>query len=234
MKFLYNIISICFVAVILVSCNQQAQLDPNIYDQKFTQDNIESLLKQVENDKSITREKIDLLAAGISRLTSLKRDTIIGKTLNDVINIEDNFFRQRSLATLRNQGVKVSLVQNHEFKFAGLIPRDTLDKSFNLIVIEITNKGKKEMANIQGNLQFFDRNAQVVKSYPINIKNALNGAKIASGETKRVVIPYTNDKNNLRDAMMRNDLKNMSAVWVATMIEWADGSQISVQAANAK
>jgi len=226
-------LSIVIMATILfASCSQQEKLDSKIYDQKFTKENVQDLLTQVSNDKSISREKMDVLTAGITRLSSMKRDTILGKSLLEIINLEEEFLKQRSIATLNTQGVKVNLVLNHEFKFAGLVARDTLDKSYNLIVIDITNSGKEEMSNMQGNLQFFDPNGQVVKSYPITIKNALNGEKIAAGATKRVVIPYTHDKNNIRDEMMRNDIKNMRAVWVATMIEWANGSQISVQAAN--
>lgn len=234
MKILLKLSIIITVAIFFAACSQQDSLDSKIYDQKFSKENVQDLLKQVENDKGISREKLDILTAGITRLSSLKRDTIIGKSLNEIISLEEDFLRQRSIATLNTQGVKVNLVLNHEFKFAGLVARDTLDKTLNLIVIDITNTGKKEMANIQGNLQFFDPNGQVVKSYPISIKNALNGEKIAAGAEKRVVIPYTHDKNNIRDEMMRNDIKNMRAVWVATMIEWADGSQISVQAANAE
>jgi len=227
------ILSIVIMATILfASCSQQEKLDSKIYDQKFTKENVQDLLTQVSNDKSISREKMDVLTAGITRLSSMKRDTILGKSLLEIINLEEEFLKQRSIATLNTQGVKVNLVLNHEFKFAGLVARDTLDKSYNLIVIDITNSGKEEMSNMQGNLQFFDPNGQVVKSYPITIKNALNGEKIAAGATKRVVIPYTHDKNNIRDEMMRNDIKNMRAVWVATMIEWANGSQIYVQAAN--
>ncbi len=226
-------LSIVIMATILfASCSQQEKLDSKIYDQKFTKENVQDLLTQVSNDKSISREKMDVLTAGITRLSSMKRDTILGKSLLEIINLEEEFLKQRSIATLNTQGVKVNLVLNHEFKFAGLVARDTLDKSYNLIVIDITNSGKEEMSNMQGNLQFYDPNGQVVKSYPITIKNALNGEKIAAGATKRVVIPYTHDKNNIRDEMMRNDIKNMRAVWVATMIEWANGKQISVQAAS--
>lgn len=232
MRFLLKLSIFVVVAILFASCSQQEQLDSKIYDQKFTKDNVQDLLKQVSNDKGISREKMDVLTAGITRLSSLKRDTIIGMSLNDIIKYEDDFLKERSIATLNSQGVKVNLVLNHEFKFAGLVARDTLDKTLNLIVIDVTNSGAKEMANMQGNLQFFDPNGQVVKSYPITIKNALNGEKIAAGATKRVVIPYTHDKNNIRDEMIRNDIKNMRAVWVATMIEWADGSQISVQATN--
>lgn len=234
MKNLLKFSILLVVTVFFASCNQGEKLDAQIYDQKFTKDNVQELLDKVTNDKSISREKMDILTAGITRLSSMNRDTIIGKSLNEVINIEEDFLKQRSIATLNTQGVKVNLVLNHEFKFVGLMPRDTLDKSFNIIVIEITNNGKSEMANMQGNLQFYDPNGQVVKSYPITIKNALNGEKIAAGTKKRVAIPYTHDKNNLRDEMMRNDIKNMRAIWVATMIEWADGSQISVQAVNSK
>jgi len=61
----------------------------------------------------------------------------------------------------------------------------------------------------------------------------LNKETIPVGKTIRFIIPYTHDKNNIRDEMMRNDIKNMRAVWIATMLEFSDGSQISVQAANA-
>lgn len=233
MRTLLKVSMFAFVAFMFMACSQQEKLDPQIYDQKFTQNNIQDLLDKVAKDTKISREKMDILTAGITRLSSMKRDTLIGKSLMDVINIEEEFLKQRSVATLNSQGVKVNLVLNHEFRFIGLMPRDTMDKSFNLLVIEITNKGGKEMSNMQGNLQFYDPNGQVVKSYPITIKNALNGEKIAAGATKRVVIPYTHDKNNIRDEMMRNDIKNMRAVWVGTMIEWADGAQISVQAATA-
>lgn len=222
------ILIISLSLLLIISCNQEEQLDSSIYEQKITKDNLNDLIKKVSLDKSISNSNMDYITTGITRLTSLKSDTIIGKSLKDIINVEKEFAKEQSSATLLTQTTKVNLVLNHEFKFAGLIPRDTMGKTLNLIIIDVTNKGSKEMKDIQGNLQFFDQNGQIIKSYPIEIKQILNGKNIPVGKSQQIVIPYTHDNTNVRDEMIRNDLKSMRAVWVANVIEWTDGTKLSV------
>jgi len=220
--------------IILSSCsNESDEFESNDFKVKITQDNLLVLVNQIGENQDLDRESVDIITSGITRLSTLKRDTIIGKTIMEIYDIESAFQREQSNATLKTQGARVDLVLNHDFKFVGLIARDTLDKSLNLVGIEVTNTSKKEISNVQGTLQFYDANGQIVKTYPVLAKNSLNKETIPVGKTIRFIIPYTHDKNNIRDEMMRNDIKNMRAVWIATMLEFSDGSQISVQAANA-
>ena len=219
------------VSLIFVSC-QRNEADPQIFSEKITKENLISLVKQVSEDKTVSKEKMDLVTTGITRLATLKRDTVLGMTFSQIRQIQEEFIREQSAATLRAQGARVDLVLNHEFKFLGLIPRDTNGKSFNILAIEFKNTSEKEITNIQGSLQFFDQNNQIVKNFPIIAKNVLNGQKIPAGKELRLAYPFNHEPNNVRDAMMRDDIKSMRSVWVATMIEFADGTQISVQAAN--
>jgi len=219
--------------LLLNSC-QKDELAGNIYNKQITQDNLIEIVKEISKDKNLSKDNLDIITVGLTRLSTLKRDTVLGKTLKEIYNIEKEFMYEQSIATLKTQATKVELVLNHEFRFIDLVPRDTLDKFYNIIVFEIKNPSKREIKNILGTLQFFDVNGQIVKTFPIETAKLQTEHNVPSGQSKRIAIPFIHDKNNIRDEMMRNDLKSMRAVWIANMIEFADGKQISVQATNAE
>lgn len=221
------------ISFIMLNSCQKDELAGNIYNKKITQDNLIEMVKEISKDKNLSKDNLDIITVGLTRLSTQKRDTVLGKTLKEIYNIEKEYMYEQSIATLKTQATKVELVLNHEFRFIDLVPRDTLDKFYNIIVFEIKNTSKREIKNILGTLQFFDVNGQIVKSYPIETAKLQTDHNVPSGQSKRIAIPFIHDKNNIRDEMMRNDLKSMRAVWIANMIEFSDGKQISVQATNA-
>jgi hypothetical protein len=213
--------------LLINSCQQQS--NPKLFSEKITKNNLMDIVKKIREDKSINKDDLEYFSNGITRIASAKRDSLIGKTVGEVIMLQKELIREQSAATLATQSTRVELVMNHEFKFIGLAPRDTAGVSYDLIVYEIKNISDKEMTNLQGAIQFYDKAGQIVKNYPLVTKNLMQGINIKPGETKRFIYPFNHDAKNERDERIRNEFKDLRPIWIATMIEFADATKISVQ-----
>jgi hypothetical protein len=214
---------------IINSCQQQS--NSKLFSEKITKTNLMDIVKQIRDDKTINKDDLDYFSNGITRIASAKKDSLIGKTVGEVIALQKELIREQSAATLANQSARVELVMNHEFKFIGMAPRDTAGESYDLIVYELKNVSDKEITNLQGAIQFYDQSGQIVKNYPLITKNIMQGKGLKPGESRRFIYPFNHDAKNERDQKMRNEFKDLRPVWIATMIEFVDGTNISVQKA---
>jgi hypothetical protein len=223
-KILLILVGLMFV---INSCQQQS--DSKLFSEKITKSNLVDVVKKIREDKLINKDDLDYFSAGITRIASAKPDSLIGKTVGEVIKLQRELIREQSAATLATQSARVELVMNHEFKFLGMAPRDTAGESYDLIVYEIKNISDKEITNLQGAIQFYDKAGQIVKNYPLITKNVMLGKNLKAGENRKFIYPFLHDAANERDQKIRNEFKDLRPVWIATKIEFADSTSISVQ-----
>ena len=227
----FTMLSLVLVLV-LASCQPNKKESKNLKE-IITKTNITELFKTLRDDKDFTSEDFELLTNGMTRLVTLSVDSLLGKSVGQVIQIQKDFRREQTAASAANQATTVELVLNHDFKYIGIKPtevetKDNSMKDVDFIVYEITNKSEKEIAELQGVLRFMDQNNQLVKVYPILSSKILKGESIKPGETKRIAHPFDHDVNNPRDEKIRNDHANLRPIWICTKIEFKDGSTISV------
>ncbi len=216
--------SIC--AVIFLNSCQQDQQSP-ILNEVITKDNIAKLPGKISSDKLFSKEEIDLFSTSLARMV-MNKDTVIGKTVAEVINKETELQRNNSMTGLAGSLARFEILQNHKFKYIGLLPKDDAEQPMDIIVYELTNTSDKEIKNIAGSLQFRNPlNQAVIKLYNINSADLLNKQTIKPGETKKLAYPYKHDNFNVRDSIMRQS-KNLHALWTPSSIEYSDGSVITL------
>lgn len=217
MKIAFKVLVAAMMVFAVVSCQQRPK--SKLLNEKITQANLQDLTKKIESDSLMTLEDVQNFSVGITRILG-KNDTLVGKTVGQVIDYAKQSDRQLAIQTLMNTSIRAELVQNHTFKYDGInVDNDTL----NILVIEVKNNSDKPISNLQGLLQFYNQSNQLVKQYPINTKPQV----IQAGENRKIALTYTNDPKNPRDSIMRHN-QNMRAVWTAAAIEFGDGSSISV------
>ncbi len=233
MKSFYQSIVVLSLIIVLVltSCEPGAK-ESQLYGEIITKTNISDIFKKLRTDKDFTTQDFEYFTNGMTRLVTLSEDSLMGKTVAQVINEQKLSERDQVAAYAANQAIKVELVLNHEFKYLGMKPT-TIDgkdsvKEVDFLVYELMNKSDKEIIEVRGMLQFLNQDNQLVKAYPIIASKVLKGEVIKPGETKRFTHPFDHDVNNKRDEIVRNDHANLKPVWICTYIEFKDGSKITV------
>jgi len=234
MKSLYQSTIVVFLITVLIfaGCQPSAK-ESKLVSEVVTKTNITDLFKKLRDDKDFTAQDFETFTNGMTRLVTLSVDSLMGKSVSQVMTLQKEFEREQIASTAANQATKVELVLNHEFKYVGMKPTqidntDNTKKEVDFMVYEVTNKSEKEISNIQGMLQFMDQNNQLVKVYPIVSSKVMKDEVIKPGETKRIAHPFDHDIANVRDEKIRNEHANLRPIWICTMIEFKDGSKISV------
>ncbi|GAB1370587.1 hypothetical protein MASR1M45_06480 [Candidatus Kapaibacterium sp.] len=230
MKSFYQSSLVALIMVfVLLSC-QPEKKESKFLSEIVTKQNVTSIFKQLRDDKDFTTQDYQYLTNGMTRLVTMSIDSLLGKSVGEIIKLQQNFERDQTAATAANQATKVELVMNHDFKYLGLKPELIAEtqKDVDFLYYEVTNKSDKEISNLQGVLQFMDTQNNIVKIYPIVLSNIIKDGVIKPGEMKRFMHPFDHDAANVRDQQIRNDHRNLRPIWICTMIEFKDGSKISV------
>lgn len=225
---LLSIIAIAFV--IFAGCEQKAKKSP-LLNQTITKDNLVQIIKQAADDPLFTAEDMKYLTSGMTTLLSKSVDSLVGKTLVQVIELEMVNERSQMSANLANVATRSELVLNHKFVLVGLAPQnDSLNnRELNSIVFDFTNRSDKDIVDFKGALQIYTQNRQLVKNFIMGkIPVLLGNLPIKAGETKRIIYPFVHDPNNNNDMTLRNQWDQMRRIWVPSEIIFADGSKISV------
>lgn len=212
------IIALSITAFLLISCSKPEFSNSPVMQEKITLQNISDLAQKVKAEPTFSKEEIELFANGLIRYAPTK-DSLIGKSVLEVIKMQKDFVRSQSNLFLERSASRVDLAVNHKFHYIGLQPNDSEQQMIDIIVFEITNTSDKDIRNLQGVLQFFTQDNQLVKIYNLKMEKALK-----PGETEKLGNPFLHDKASNRDQIIRNST-NLKAIWNPTLIEFADGTK---------
>lgn len=139
-----------------------------VYEKKFTLSNFNDVATLVKGNKDISSEDVVLLTNALKRLVATK-DSIIGKTVKQLIENELRYVRDYSDAQFADVANICMLRVNTESKFLGVLPADGKDgKSINNLYFEFKNNMNKSFKSIAGEIQFYFR--QDSTSAPIPVK----------------------------------------------------------------
>lgn len=211
-------ILLILIGFVISACTKSEFSNSTTMQEQITLHNLADIAQKVKNEPSFTKEEIELFTNGLIRL-AVNKDSVIGKTVLDVVKSQKQFVRSQSAVFCERTASRVDLAVNHKFHYVGLQPRDDDKQAVDVIVFEITNTSDKEIRNIQGALQFFTQDNQLVKIYNLKFDKQLKPS-----EMERFGNPFMHDKNSQRDQVIRSS-KNLKAIWNPTLIEFTDGTK---------
>lgn len=222
-KFKLFFAAILTASFIMVSC--QTQEKSPILKEVFNSNELPELIEKVQNDQKLTKDEIDLLAAGISRnLNTL--DSINGKTLEQIIILQSDFLKNSAITTLTNTAIGTSI----QSRYIGWQPDSVNLKNIDGFKIYIKNKTNKEIKRVFGRLNFFNNQNQVLGLFDVNLnvtvqpeKESIILAKISSVNQDNGI----NDLAKIRD-ILENQPNTLFAQWTVIEVEFADGKNISL------
>ncbi len=224
-KFISKTLLLFATVTILVSCGNQKPQSQYV-EEKVTKDNLYSLAQKIADENKMSREDIQLLTGAVNRL-GLNADSIVGKSIGQLIAMQEEFIRQQEFKQMTSILAKAEIIANHTIKYVGLKPLDTLGNSYDYLIFDITNNSAKSIKELTGQFRFLDANGTIIKAYPIELSKIMTApSELKSKETRRFVYPFFHDKNNQRDEIVRNT-KGLQVVWFPTVMEYTDKTKIS-------
>jgi hypothetical protein len=218
------------ISLFVFACSDQKS---SFLDEKITKDNLNSIAKQIMDEKLMSKEDASLFNSAVNRL-GLTPDSILGKTVGELIANEDALAQKSVYDQMYATLTKAEILMKHKIKYLGLKPFDTLDKSYDYLVFEVTNTSDKNIATVDGQLRFFNSSSQLVKAYPIELSKVMpNADGLKPNETRRFVYPFFHDKANQRDEIIRN-AKDLQVLWFPMSISFTDSTKINSVLETAK
>lgn len=228
-KIVFKLISktlLIFAAIsIITSCGDQKPKSQYL-NEKITKNNLYDISQKISEENKMTREDIQLLTGAVNRL-GVNADSIVGKSIGELINLQNDFLRQQEFKQMISILAKAEIIANHTIKYIGMKPLDTLGNSYDYLVFEITNNSEKSIKDLTGQFRFLDANGTIIKAYPIELAKVMTSPnELKPKETRRFVYPFFHDKSNQRDSIVRST-KGLQVVWFPAIMEYTDKTKIS-------
>jgi hypothetical protein len=219
------ILSVIVVAISLTvfACSDQKS---SFLEEKITKDNLSTIAKQIMDETVMSKEDAALFNSAVNRL-GLTPDSILGKTVGELIANENSLAQKNVYDQMFATLTKAEILMKHKIKYLGLKAFDTLDKSYDYLVFEVTNTSDKNIASVDGQLRFFNSSSQLVKAYPIELSKVMPDANgLKPNETRRFVYPFFHDKTNQRDEIIRN-AKDLQVLWFPMSLTFTDKTKLN-------
>jgi len=218
-----------FIAILvfltLFSCENKNQ-ESEILNQTINKNNLMEIVANLQKENALDAREILLFSNGLGRLTNLKNDTVFGMTVKQVIDIQNEFIRTNNYNTLRETAARVTMNLNYDMKFLGINKViDTVNKIEGIaIVYEIHNTSGKGIKKLSGLMQFYNRNNEIIKQFPVTIPQEL-----AVDAKLQFYNAYKYNPKDIRDSLVKNHYNEMIIRWQPQILEFSDGTQINIQ-----
>jgi hypothetical protein len=213
-----------FLTVLLVlfaiSCSKEA--DSPVLNEVISASNLSDISSKIATDNNISREDIDYFSNGVARLSMISADSLIGKTVKEVIEHQKRITHESSVNSLKIATSRAQINLCQKFQILTFEPLDSADQLTNVISFRISNLTDKKIINLQGYLNFINASGQILKKFPINIKKPLDPKQSYELKTP----PYLHDVKNENDIALRSQKSTLRSLWTPIYVEFEGGNKI--------
>ena len=217
------IIFLAITALAISSCTQKAESP--IHSEVFQISDIADLVTRIKSDKNFSKEDLDYLSAAMSRYIQTP-DSINGKKISEIIEIQKEFVRESSVTTFTNTAIGTIVSSRYVGWEADSVNKTNIQG----FKIYMKNRTKKDIKRVFGRLNFFTNQNQVLGLFDVNLTVSIPSDKEAIILAKIAANNQNNGLNNIQK--IRETLENapntLFAQWTVTEVEFSDGKMISL------
>lgn len=195
----------------LFSCEFDEYSAP-VFEEKFTESNVLELCDKVKAEQDITAETLTYFSNGVQRLSFVK-DSIVGKTVKQVIESEKEYVREYARQQLSSTASIALLKLQTENSFYGVTRAEDVNKvDYNRLYFLFKNNSNKEITKIEGEMLFFYRPEGAQEQTQLQPINFEYTEGIKGSGTDTVIFNQPFDPNNQIAVMLRNEASRISGV----------------------
>lgn len=203
----------------LLSCEVDEYSAP-VFEVKFTESNVMELCEKVKAEPDITAETLTYLSNGIQRLSFVK-DSLIGKTVKDVIESEKEYVKEFARNQMMNTaGIAVLKLQTENSFYGVTKAEDDQQRDYNRLYFLFKNNSNKAIDKIAGEMLFFYRpegGKEQVQLQPMNFEytDGISGSGVDT-----VIFNQPFNANDKIAVMLRNEASRISGVLNIRQVEF--------------
>lgn len=220
-------ITILFIAIavfsVFVAC--QKQEESKMLDVTITKTNLPEIISGLKTENILSNDDLLMLNNALNRIGANTPDTLLGLTPRQIMEMQEKFIKENQFEMINITATRIAMNMNFDIKFLGLRPLfDSVAKAQgNTLFYQFTNNSDKPIKKIEGLLQFYNRQNQLIKQFPIETTEIL--------QPKMVLQFYKNfahNENEPRDTIVRNHFTELIVKWQPSFLEFSDGTKIEV------
>jgi len=216
-------ISIFFMTFLVLFVGCQKKKTSPLLNEKLTPQNFFELVGKVKKDTLITAEEIELFSSGVGRYSNFV-DSLFNKSVKQIIDQERTLRRRQSYVNLATNAI----VCYSRFRYDGWKPIEIDGSKFNVFTYTISNISKNDIDRIQGYLQFFTTNNQLIRAYRINVDQT-----IKAGQFTQFQSTFRAEENNQNELLLVKLLKEnpntVFVTWRPMYLELDNGQKIDLE-----
>lgn len=212
------------VVLFMSSCNKQTE-ESQLLKTKIDKTNISKTIEELQKENILSLNDITLLNNGLNRLGATP-DTLIGMTFKDVLESQKKLLEDFGYSALATTSGKVEMNFYYFIKYLGFKPMmDTVKNAkMNTIFYEFQNNSDKVIKKVDGYLQYFNPQNQIVKQFEVD-----NTEIIPAKSSKQFYKSFVHNDSERRDSIIRYFNSSLIVKWQPISIEFADGQKIEIK-----
>lgn len=221
-KIIYVLVGF-FIISSVWGCNKN---ESKLLDQTITKKNLPEIVNSLKNENLMTPDDIAIFSNAIGRLSNISIDTLVGKSVQQVIDMQKEFAKQNNFRQLSITAARVAMNMNYEIKYLGLqTVKDTIKgHEGNTILYEIKNAYGHPIKKLAGYLQFFSQDNVLIKQFELD-----NPQQIPSKGSLQFYKVFNHDPKQVRDSLVRFHSNEMIVRWQPEFLEFTDGTKFEVK-----
>jgi hypothetical protein len=220
---LFLFVIIIATVSLFVACNKNEE--SKMLDVAITKTNLPEIISNMKSENLLTSEDILSFNNALNRIGANNPDTLIGMTPREIFGIQDSFIKVNQYEMINITATRIAMNMNFDIKFLGLKPLfDSVNKQQgNTIFYEFKNNSEKTIKKIEGLLQFYNRQNQIIKQFQIETTELLQ-----PNTTLQFYKNFAHNENEPRDTIIRNHFAELIVRWQPSKLEFSDGIKIEL------
>ena len=220
---LFSAIVLC-ATLIFTGCSTKDE--SKMMDVAITKTNLPEIIASMKTENILSPEEILMFNNALNRIGANNPDTLVGLTPRKLLEIQKNFLVENQFSMLNISATRIAMNMNFDIKFLGLKPLlDTVNNlQGNTIFYEFKNNTDKAIKKVQGFLQFYNRQNQIIKQFQIETTEQL-----APNASLQFYKNFAHNDKEPRDSIVRNHFSQLVVRWQPASLEFVDGTKIELK-----
>ncbi len=223
-KVILAILPIFAIVLFVSGCRQKEE--SKMLDITINKSNIPEIINNLEEENILTPEEIMTFNNGLNRIGANNPDTLMGMSVRNIFELQKEFMKTNNYLLLTITATRIAMNMNYTIKYLGVKPIiDTINNvKGNTVLYEFKNNTDKAIKTINGMLQFYNRQNQLIKQFQVD-----NTEQIPPNASVQFYKAFAHNDKEPRDSIIRHHNAQLIVRWQPSLLEFTDGTKIALE-----
>lgn len=234
MNRILQIFATIVIVAVLFGCGEEKKQESPLMNKEITEFNLRDIAQEMKEDPLIDAEDMRVFAAAANRF-SVKKDTVIGATVGQLIEWQKEFVRNRASNQVVANTNYALMRMNTKNQYVGVIPGQTQEgKQFQQVWFIFDNNLPYDINKMKGEVRFVwinPQNAdQKVQLKPLKFTYTRKPIKAESRDTIKLNHPFSQDDQMSK--ILATQARNLRGILDVKQVVFAEQEDPSEETAE--